>query len=126
MGFINSVLKGIGTGLKKFITDDPNLYVETAEEGLTTSGVVAVKNGNMSKAEVAELMRALRENERDAERVNKRIENGVKLTPSDKTDFRDDKTMEAVKESNVSVRPAGELPNHERAAVGRERDSKMK
>ncbi len=124
MGFINSVLKGIGAGLKKFVSDDPNLYVETAGEGLTTSGAVAVKDGKMSKTEVAELMRALRENERDAERVNQKIENGVKLTPSDKTDFRDDQTMEKVKGSNVSVRPAGELENHERQPGGRERDSR--
>ena len=86
--------------------------------------VSSTKDGIMSKAEVAELMRVLREEERRAEKSSKITENDIKLTPSDKTDFRDDKTMETVKGSNVSVKPAGELENHERQSGGRERDSR--
>lgn len=126
MGFISSVMNGIGTGLKKFISNDPSLLVETTGEGLTTSVAVAVKEGNMTKKEAAELIRALRENEKDANATDQRIENGVKLTPSDKTDFRNDSTMEKTQSVNVEIKPAGELPNHERAAGGRERDSKTK
>lgn len=124
MGSIKEGFKRFISGLSKIFGDDPNQYVEAVGEGLTTSGAIAVKNGSMSKEQVAELIRASRESDRQANSTDKRIEGGITLTPSDKSGFRDDSTMEQVNKSNVSVRPAGELENHVRQAGGRERDSK--
>ena len=126
MGFIRNVINGIGTGAKKIFASDPSSYVESAGESLKTAIALAVKEGVMSKKEAAEIIRAERENERDALAIDKRIENGVQLSPSDKTDFRSDSTMEKVQSVNVEVKPAGQLPNQERASGGRDRDSKMK
>ncbi len=121
------ILSAIGKGFKTLFSDDPNQYVED-ENGanLTTVSAVAIKDGNLSKEDAANLIRAQRESIKMAETSNAKVEAEIKILPSDKSDFREDDTINRIQATNVTVKPAGELENHERKPGGRERESIQK
>ena len=121
------ILSAIGKGFKTLFSDDPNQYVED-ENGanLTTVSAVAIKDGNLSKEDAANLIRAQRESIKMAETSNAKVEAEIKILPSDKSDFREDDTINRIQATNVTVKPAGELENHERQPGGRERESIQK
>jgi len=121
------ILSAIGKGFKTLFSDDPNQYVED-ENGanLTTVSAVAIKDGNLSKEDAANLIRAQRESIKMAETSNAKVEAEIKILPSDKSDFIEDDTINRIQATNVTVKPAGELENHERKPGGRERESIQK
>lgn len=123
MGLFSSMSKGF----KALFSDDPNQYAEDGSEAnLTTVSAVAIKNGELSKEDAARLIQAQRESAKMAEASNAKVEAEIKILPSDKSDFRDDDTINRVQATNVKVKPAGELENHERKPGGRERESVQK
>lgn len=117
------LLSTVGKGLKALFADDPNQYVEDADEAnLTTVAAVAIKNGSISKEDAAKLIQSQRDSVKRAEESNAKVEAEIQILPSDKSDFRNDATMEQAQSTKVNVRPASELENHERKSGGKERD----
>ena len=127
MGFLREFGSKLGSAMKTIIGNDPEQYVEDIDgASLTTVAAVGLKEGKINQKEAVELINAQRKNGEQADLVSQRVERDIVLTPSDKTDFRNDATMESAQKVKVDTKPAGELANHERVPGGRERDDKSK
>lgn len=110
----------------KLFADDPTQYVESDDESLATVSAVAIKEGKLSKDDAVTLLGSFKKFKGISEAFQTKVENAIRLLPSDKSDFRDDSTVEKVKATNIDSKPAGELENHQRARGGRARDDRSK
>ncbi len=127
MGFLRDFGTKLSSAMKTIFADDPEQYVEETEgANLTKIAAIGLKDGTIKQEDAVELIKAQRKNNEKAELTSKRIERSVQLTPSDKTDFRNDSTMDRAQSVDVKSTPASELENHKRAPGGRERDDKTK
>ena len=127
MGFLREFGSKLGSAMKTLIGNDPEQYVEDVDgASLTTVAAVGLKEGKINQKEAVELINAQRKNNEKAELVSQRVERDIVLTPSDKSDFRNDATMDSAQNVKVEAKPAKELENHERVPGGRDRDEKSK
>ena len=127
MGFLREFGNKLGSAMKTIFADDPEQYVEDVDgASLTTVAAIGLKEGKINQKEAVELINAQRKNGEKADLVSQRVERDIVLTPSDKTDFRNDATMDEAQRVKVASKTSGELENHERVPGGRERDEKSK
>ena len=127
MGFLREFGSKLGSAMKSILGNDPEQYVEDTDGvSFTTAAAIGLKEGKITQKEAVELINAQRKNGEQADLVSQRVERDIVLTPSDKTDFRNDATMDSAQKVKVDTKPAGELANHERVPGGRERDDKSK
>lgn len=137
MRFVD-VIKGIGSSLSKILGDDPRFRVEPSDEGVLVTELV--KSG-MTKADAAEAIKQYRDMAKEEKKYSRKEESAISLETSDKgykslesttpeteksTSFRDDSSMQMVRNTGIKSTSANELPNSERQQGGKERDSRMK
>lgn len=130
--------KGIGTTLSKVLGDDPRYRVEESDEGVLVTELV--KSG-ISKADAAEAIKSYRDMGKREKKYSSREEAAISLDSNDEgykpqdrttpeteksTSFRDDSAMQMVRNTGIKNTSAKELPNSEREAGGRSRDSRTK
>lgn len=129
--------KGIGTTLSKVLGDDPRYRVEESDEGVLVTELVKSGIDKANAAKVIESYRNMTRNEKKYSNLENAAINldsndiGYKLqenTPeAEKSNsFRDDSTMQMVRNTEIKNTSAKELPNSKREAGGRSRDSRTK
>ncbi len=137
MRFID-FFKGIGTTLSKVLGDDPRYRVEASDEGVLVTELV--KSG-ISKADAAEALKQYRDMTKREKKYSSCEEAAISLDSNDEgykpqsvttpeneksTSFRDDSSMQIVRNTGIKNTSANELPNNERKHGGRTRDSRTK
>lgn len=129
--------KGIGTTLSKVLGDDPRYRVEESDEGVLVTELVKSGIDKANAAKVIESYRNMTRNEKKYSNLENAAINldsndiGYKLqenTPEveKSNSFRDDSTMQMVRNTEIKNISAKELPNSKREAGGRSRDSRIK
>ena len=121
MGVFSGVARVINS---LFIETESQFVSDDDDKNLEGTLVRSVKEGNFPKEDAKQLIETYMLSViKKAENLSKRIENSVPLLPSDKSDFRNDSTVEKAS-IYVETKPAGELENHRRTPGGRGRGQK--
>lgn len=117
------VLSGIARVGKSLFIETTSQFVEYDDDKTLENTLVdSVKNG-FSKINAKDLLGTSMNIGKKARDYSKKIDDSVRLSTSDKTDFRNDTTMENAS-IHVETKPAGELDNHRRTPGGRVRGQK--
>ena len=119
------VLSGVSRVCKSLFGETESQFVPYDDDkNLEGTLVRSVKEGNFSKKDAKELLQTyMLSAVNKAKELSKKIENSITILPSDKTDFRNDSTVEQAS-IHVETKPAGELENHKRTPGGRGRGQK--
>lgn len=130
---VSELLKRTGSNIsyfcKKVFGDNPELYVEATDDGALLAA--AVTDGNLSKEEAAELVKAFRDAEKNGNAHTKTIDSSIKLDSDEngysttskaekETSYRDSEAMKKIRDKRNDT-SARDLPNSVREQGGEAR-----
>ncbi len=130
---VSELLKRTGSNIsyfcKRFFGDNPELYVEPTDDGALLAATVT--DGDLSKAEAAELVKAFRDAEKSGKAHTKIIDSSIRLDSDEngysttskaerETSYRDSEAIKELRDKRNDT-SARDIPNIAREQGGEAR-----